>query len=372
VASAAALGVCALAQSTARELDHLVRTLSSALARHELELSRRILEFHRADGWRRLGYASEAQYAREQLGMSRSALLARRALALRMESLPLVAEALGAAHIGVEAALLLVKVATAGTEAAWVLRAQRRTIKHLREEVAAALTARRISGEAHCPPPGVNEIDAFHELERAVAGGRIFQPAPEPANGRSPQAARSESHAWRVTLDSLTEWLASGVQTSAARTAPTEGERRSAGRVVLRLRVSRGTRAWWRALEKHARRWLPLGMSWLRFCCLSLWRAWRHLLEPNVAYGQIYIRDRRRCTSPVCRRRDVTPHHLHFRSQGGSDDDANVAAVCTWCHLFGIHGGRIRAHGTARHIHWELGKRGDPCVVVDGRERRVA
>jgi hypothetical protein len=136
--------------SSATMLDREVRALSTALARHELELSQLALRLHRADGWRRLGYASEAQYARERLGMSRSSLRARRTLALRLERLPTVAAALAAAHIGVEAALQLVRIATRKTEAAWVMRAQRRTIKHLREEVAAALVAVRHSGEADC------------------------------------------------------------------------------------------------------------------------------------------------------------------------------------------------------------------------------
>jgi hypothetical protein len=113
-------------------------------------------------------------------------------------------------------------------------------------------------------------------------------------------------------------------------------------------------------------------MSWLRFLCLSMWQAWRHLLGANAAYGQIYIRDRYRCTSPVCTRRDITPHHLRFRSAGGSDEDDNVATVCSWCHLGGIHGGHIRAVGTAELIHWELGAMDCPCLVVHGRARVAA
>src|SRR5690606_26801804 len=119
----------------------------------------------------------------------------------------------------------------------------------------------------------------------------------------------------------------------------------SAGRVTLRLRMSRETCIWWRSLEAQARRWMPRGMSWLRFLCLSVWRAWQHSLGTNAAYGHIYVRDRFRCTSPVCNRRDVTPHHLRFRSAGGGDDDDNISSVCTWCHLCGIHGGTIRALG---------------------------
>jgi hypothetical protein len=384
VARAAALGLAALESMSAHELDGVLRELSRSLSRHELELSRLVLQFHRADGWRRLGYASEAQYASERLGMSRSSFVARRALALRLEKLPRVAEALGAGQLGVEAAVQVVRVAALGTEAAWVERAQQRTIKHLREEVAAALIAVRLSGAADCPPPVEAEMGAFHELEQAVLSGRVCQSRPAHDAPAEREAAEREAavrwaepgsasrRAWRVMLGSLAEWLEGGLQMSAARAPSPASNVASKGRVELRWRVSRANHAWWRGLEAQARRWLPNGTSWLRFLCLSIWSAWRHLLGTSVAYGQIYIRDRYRCSSPVCTRRDVTPHHLQFRSAGGSDDDENLAAVCTWCHLFGVHGGRIRAVGTAERIHWELGAAGCPCLVVHGRERMAA
>ncbi len=328
VAAAAALGCESLEGAGCRELDAIVRGLSRALASHELALSRLILSFHRAEGWRRLRYASEAQYARERLGMSRSSMAARRALAAQLERLPLVADALGAGQIGVEAALQIVRVAAPTTQAAWVTRAQQRTIKHLREEVAAALVAVRVSGEADCPPPAEVEMAAFHELEQAVVSGSVCQP--RPANDSRverdvggvllAEPASDERRAWLVMLGSLGQWLEGGLLLSAAgrRVAPSRVGS-SAGRTTLRLRVTRATYVWWRALETQARRWLPRRMSFLRFLCLSMWQAWRHLLGPDVAYGQIYIRDRYRCTSPVCSRKDVTPHHLRFRSAGGSD-----------------------------------------------------
>jgi hypothetical protein len=382
VAFAASLGLEPLEHASCTELDEQVRALTGELARHELELSRLVLGFHRADGWRQLGYATETQYARERLGVSRSSLLARRALALRLETLPGVAAALGAAQIGVEAALQLVRIATPETEAAWVERARRRTIKHLREEVGAALTAVRLSGESDCLPPEDTDMEAFRTLEQTVVSGRFAQPrSPSDAPGATASApARSPRYPseptsdarrhWCAMLGSLATWLESALQTSAAGPgAPAARARSSAGRVTLRLRMSRESYRWWRGLEAQARRWLPPGVSWLRFVCLSVWQAWRHLLGTDVAYGHIYIRDRFRCTSPVCNRRDVTPHHLQFRSAGGSDDPGNLTSPCAWCHLHGIHGGRIRAHGPADHIHWELGPRAAPSIIVDGRER---
>jgi len=391
VRAAAALGCSSLEGLSALELDGRVRELSAALCQQMLALSQRLLEFHRVDGWRVLGYATEGQYARERLGMSRSSLVARRVLGLRLEVLPLIAHALGSGQLGIEAALQLVRIATPQSEAAWVARARQRTIKHLREEVSAALTAVRLSGDVDCPPPADAELEAYCELERAVLSGQVCRERgerPERSEARGTRGLEEPSSAsrrtWLVMLASLEQWLHSdlesrpesgmksgleaGIQMSAGRRRPGG----SAGRVPLRLRVSRDTYVWWRRLEAQARRWLPRGMSWLKFLCLSLWRGWRHLLGRNVAYGGIYVRDRYRCRSPVCSRQDVTPHHLVFRSAGGGDEASNVATVCSWCHLLGIHGGRIRAQGTAELIHWELGAPEHPCLVVHGRERRAA
>ena len=136
-------------------------------------------------------------------------------------------------------------------------------------------------------------------------------------------------------LGSLASWLASGLQTSAGNDhhggAHAAGVA-SKGRVQLRLRMSRENAAAWRELEARALRWLPRGMSWLRFLCLSFWHAWQHVLGAPMAYGHIYVRDRFRCMNPVCPRRDVTPHHLVFRSAGGSDEDVSMG----FSYIFGV------------------------------------
>jgi len=383
IAEQAAEGMSSLDGWNSRELDGEVRRLAAALAGHELKLSRLLSSFHRADGWRRLGYATETQYARERLGLSRSSVLARRSLALRLEALPQVASALGSAEIGVEAALQLVRIATPQTELGWLERARQRTVKHLREEVSAALVAVRVFGDANCPPPCNAEIEKYRELERSVLSGQVWggtpnRPQPdrtleipdEPLDG-SPQPCSRRP--WREMLSSLTAWLEQGALTHAVQmSANSEAgmqSKRSAGRVVVRWRVSLELRTWWHSLEACARRWLPRGMGWVKFLCLTFWKVWSHMVGLNVAWGQVYLRDCCRCSSPVCSRRDVTPHHLRFRSAGGGDEDDNMASLCTWCHLFGVHGGRIRATGSAGQIRWELGAREAPCVRVDGRQR---
>ena len=148
------------------------------------------------------------------------------------------------------------------------------------------------------------------------------------------------------------------------------GARRCSGRVTFRFRVAAGTRRYYRWLERLFRRHGPPRTSFLRFLCCALIDAWKHALGSSAEYSEIYARDRYRCTSPVCGRRDVTPHHLKFRARGGDDGADNVASLCVWCHLDGIHGGRLSARPPASNITWTLGR--NAHTVVRGRRRELA
>jgi hypothetical protein len=122
----------------------------------------------------------------------------------------------------------------------------------------------------------------------------------------------------------------------------------------------------WEAIYLRHRGSALRNTTFLRFVCdlfIDMWRPRR----AEVEYAHIYERDRHRCQSPCCGRRDVTPHHLRFRSQGGDDSEENVTSLCTWCHLEGIHGGQISATPPASNIRWTLGR--NVHTVVDGRRR---
>ncbi|MGM0575802.1 MAG: HNH endonuclease [Myxococcota bacterium] len=103
-----------------------------------------------------------------------------------------------------------------------------------------------------------------------------------------------------------------------------------------------------------------------------MWRSWRGACEAGRAYREPLLRDRYRCSSPVCERRDMTPHHIVFRSQGGGDEDENIAGLCSACHLDGVHGGVLRIRGRAPRLTRKVGR--EPVLVVRGREvvRRAA
>ena len=164
---------------------------------------------------------------------------------------------------------------------------------------------------------------------------------------------------------------------SGARLARRIGQSR--GRITFRWVVGESTQRFYRALERvFARvsvRVCRARVSFLRFLCENFCRLWLPALKrqsltdsgEEPQYFDVYRRDAFRCTSPVCTRRDVTPHHLKFRSHGGGDEAENVASLCVWCHLRGVHEGRIAAEPPASRIHWRIGRQG--TLRVEGRAR---
>jgi 5-methylcytosine-specific restriction endonuclease McrA len=211
------------------------------------------------------------------------------------------------------------------------------------------------------------------ELERAIMSGDFLE-------GRAVDTKASDCATVKAGDRATTGSSSSGQMSGVVFTdsgANGRGDVRRFGRVRFRWVVSETTHRFFRALERAFSRVLTRvcrkPASFLRFLCENFCRTWlpalrrerltESAIEPE--YFGVYRRDRFRCTSPVCTRRDVTPHHLVFRSHGGSDDDENVASLCVWCHLHGVHEGRIVAEPPASNIHWRIGRSG--TLRVDGR-----
>ena len=169
-------------QEQPEAIDRQLRELAHELAVHELTFGRALDSFFSADGWRRLGYATAAQYASERLGVSLSSVKAKRRLVKRLGQLRFLADALERGELGYEAARLVAPVATRATVGAWVSRATQRTLKHLREEIEAAELLARWSENQTVLPPSDDEVRRVQELERAVVSGQISAPPTLPAS----------------------------------------------------------------------------------------------------------------------------------------------------------------------------------------------
>jgi hypothetical protein len=170
------------------EIDRLLREFARELALHEVAFGRVLDAFFSADGWRRLGYATAAQYARERLGTSLSSVKAKRWLVKHLGKLGLLADALERDELGYEADRLVARVATRATVAAWVTRATERTLRHLREEIDAAELLARWSDSAEVLPPSDADLRRVEELERAVVTGQMSAPPASPALATAPPA----------------------------------------------------------------------------------------------------------------------------------------------------------------------------------------
>jgi hypothetical protein len=153
-------------------IDRQLRALARELALREVAFGRALDAFFSADGWRRLGYATAAQYARERLGTSLSSIKAKRRLAKRLSELRFLADALARGELGYEAARLVAEVATSATVEAWVTRATERTLRHLREETEAAELLARWSDSVAVVPPSEADVRHVEDLERAVVTGQ--------------------------------------------------------------------------------------------------------------------------------------------------------------------------------------------------------
>jgi len=349
---------------SAQHIDSELGRVAAELARRDLLLGEVAEAFWNDDGSRRLGYATAAQYARERLGMSLSSVKAKRALARRAQSMPRLREAVNGRELGFEAARLVTVVASSETAAEWVARARERTVKHLREEVDAAEMLGRLGIEPERRPPGEATMAELARIEqRAVTGAVFGADCAKGVAGREQDATGREQDATVATGPEEQGQMSAGTRARTGR----EAREHSRGRVTLKLRVATGMRRYYRWLERTFERRGPRGVTFMRYLCVALIDPWRPRATSELAYATAYERDGHRCASPVCTRHDITPHHLVFRSAGGDDGDENVTSLCVWCHLDGVHGGRLTITPPASAMKWHVGR--TPHTVVEGRRR---
>jgi hypothetical protein len=326
-----------------RALDAEIVRFAQTLARRDLrvgELARVVL---RSREWCRLGYATAAQYARERVGVSLSTLEHRITLARRAARFPELARGLEAGQLGTVSAMHVGRVLERprrpahgeepGLAAAWVERARRRTVVHLREEVDAVLLRAGLDPTASRMPPDDEALEEVAELERQVLSGELYRSLV--GAGRDPQTY--------VVLSTGT-----GAE--------------------LSLRLPPEQLDDWERLERRFHRLAGRDASFVGFMCASLWSTWLPFLEVwDDKWKHIFLRDRHRCTNPVCSRHDVTAHHLEPQSRGGGHEDENVSGLCWTCHGDLLHEGRIQAEPPASKIRWVIGR--DGLIEVNGRDK---
>ncbi|MCZ7683669.1 MAG: hypothetical protein M5U28_34825 [Sandaracinaceae bacterium] len=140
--------------------------------------------------------------------------------------------------------------------------------------------------------------------------------------------------------------------------------------VRLRVRAPEWMILQYRQLEAaHGRS--GCGGSFVHFLVMGFWAVWAPVLGRSNECEPITRRDRYVCTCPVCGRPAGPGHHIVFRAHGGGDEMENQTSPCPWCHLEGVHLGRLRVTGQAPgDLVWVIGR--TPIMEVRGREKRLA
>ncbi len=371
----------------AKALDAVMTRLVMQLTSRDLVFGRIASDFFRSSAWKKLGYATDKQYCRERLGMSRCAVWNRITLARRCQRLPALAEALSSMEIGFEAAREIARIATPRTVEAWIGRAKERTFKHLREEVRVVEAAVRLRETTGDPWPPTDEEMADEEaFERDMLSGDTI------GQTLDRFAAEAEAEIWigedRQEARATTDAPSGPIQISAtasdadrdlakladelARAVHARRRRRSKGEVTVRIRTNEEVASFYRAARKQYRdEGRPSAL--LMALCVWYWKTWIHeAREEQTKWHPIHRRDRFRCASPGCDNRLCTLHHIIRRMLGGDDRWTNLVSMCSRCHLENIHELRsLHVSGEAPYaLTFVFGQQ--PYMVVRGRKKRRA
>jgi len=299
-------------------LDARLRRAVAREQRLEARMGPLLLRVAEARLYRTRGFANLDHYARERLGLSprkARALLRIERTARRCPELRRSYRAGRLSWVRAEALVPVLAVA-ARRAAVWVRRAERMTVRGLRDAIDAALLRAERGAEL-----------------RARADARPQDPHQNPAD----------------------------LQTGARPTRPRETSRfffRAPPEVARLIRATVCT----------LRRRLELASDGEAFGAMfdHVFEAWGARRRVRSAQ-QVFARDGWRCTAPGCSSlRNLHDHHIRFRSAGGSDALSNRTTLCAWHHLRGVHAGLVRCTGTApRRLRFELGvRRGSPPLGV--------
>jgi len=374
-------------------IDHQLRSLAATLALRDIELGELACFIVDHEVWRTFGYASFDHYCRERIGLAPSSVATRVALTRRFAVVPEVRAALAAGRIGYESAALIARICGPTNVHAWIERATQRTVKQLREEVDATELLARLEGcrTSRLAPPDGDTRDAVYDIERSVIAaitGLSETPASQqqdPMSEQLPvqlvgQVSDHLSGQMSGPLPGQMSGQMSGPMSdhlSGQMSGPMSGQMSDhlsgqmsgplpeAGPTTLHLSLSESTGQFWRALERlHGQ--MSGGAPFVPFLVCAVLDSWRNTTHGHVAYADVYLRDRWRCASPVCSSHNVTPHHIVFRSHGGSEERSNLISLCERCHLELVHQHKLNVSGHAPHgLSWRARTWASTGAAVD-------
>jgi hypothetical protein len=327
---------------------HLRRLLRLRQRRHG-EMASLLSNCQRLGLPRKAGFTSFGHYCREALGISPRLAYDLVFAYRRFFDLNKVGNAYWNGEITWSQARCLLGVCRPDTQTAWISRAREVTVRRLELEARHVRRLKEVDPESWVRDGGPPPLSTLPP--RAVAS-----------------AIRPGAGLWETPATAVS-----------AQTCSHGAMRR------LQIRVQTEVLDLWRdarqRIERAAGRpvlpWQSLLVVLADF--LDKWDNPRNVERPRG--DRILTRDGYQCTAPGCgARKNLEIHHIVRRSRGGSDDPSNLTTLCVVHHRHVLHGGWMRATGTAPdHIVWEtllatytgdVVTAGDPpCASASNRRR---
>lgn len=279
--------------------------------------------------FRVLGYGSMEQYARQELGFSKSRTWDFVRLARRLDELPAVRQAVADGELGYTKAREVVAVATPATEDQW-LEVAKQPRRLLVQEIKRARQAAQADPGQGALLPMAPLVVAPPELPVDVR----YRLTPEQEARRA--ALLEKLHKQGAVTDGA-ELLLEALSALAECRSP-----RGDARPPVQIHVHRCPDC--NRVQAAGRDLGPADAD--RVACDAA------VAEPGVRNTTtiaprvrrlVLARDRHRCQAPGCRRtRFLEVHHRVLRRRGGSNDPENLITLCASCHrLWHERGGHL-------------------------------
>jgi HNH endonuclease/RuvA, C-terminal domain len=318
-------------------VDRALRAIKLRRATLDAEEARWLREAETLQIWRPLGMVSALDYLERALGYAPRTAQERLRVARALGSLPVLTAALESGEFAYSAVRELTRVATPGTEAAWVGAATGKSLRQIE-----ALVADHRPGDRPDDPP---DPEARTHVVRFEVAAETF------ALVRQARMVLDSEHGTNLPDDEFIAALCGAVLDGAS-------ARESTGRAKFQIAVTvceRCRQGW----QEGAGAQVPIDAAAVdRALCdaqhigsidgATPTRAHQDI-PPRVARF-VWRRDGGRCRVDGCRSaRAIEVHHIVHRAAGGSHAASNLILLCSACHA-AHHRGTLVITGTAKHL----------------------
>src|SRR5256714_6875033 len=321
-----------------REVDRELRGIAKRRAALDAEEARWLREAHRLRIWREVGCGSLAEYMERRLGYAPHTAMERLRVALAIEDLPAIEAALEHGDLPFSAVRELTRVATPGTETAWLEAGSGKSVHEI-EQLDSGHHRGDLPSDAPDPDlqPRTIRFEVLPETEALVRQIRHLL-----SNERGHHVDDNELVAAMCNAVLGDDPTRARHQIAVRRCDACRGATQEAAGQLVAIDAPATDRA-----ECDADRLAPDG-------------AVTHDISAKTRRLVIH-RDRGRCRVDGCRAaRNLELHHIVAREHGGKHDPDNLILLCNG-HHDAHHRGALSIRGTAsalqihRHVESKLG-----------------